>query len=780
MADIDKYCDALDRMSKGNGNQNKHIKPVAEPVIEPVIEEQIENPALAAAGETTDTLRSFILDTIKEQVITTKQQVKNQSEKVKDTAKKIADPKQRAKKVKLIEKQEAEAIAAVDRSAEGTIQSFAEQLKAGESTKKVANVIADDDKAPLKKDVEMTIDSKFQTEMANIRKLVATSSGGGTNAVQYKDGGTMNGNLNVEGTILSGGINIDQLFGSGGGGGSSLEILDEGSTVTSTASAINFVGAGVTAVNVGAVQTVTITGLSGGSNGSDVGALSANWENTFTTVQTYSGDWLDGASTGLLSGGLLTTSGDPASGFDITSGFGNIVDHTTNPLVPSLTTVTWDASAGVIPTNLASTPATYLSIASTGYIVERTAFPTAPQRRDEIFIGVAVHSDNLTVNVVNNLPNVALDIGAQTSDVIDFLGFQSKSGNTITHQVSGLEFIKYAGVGFKGGQNFQTDSKSPHEFVMPALDPASFRYRLQDSTEYATTSTIDPGFYDLAGVRTALGGVNRASIQQVFVFPSNLVRVQYGQAPYNNFAEALDDVGTEEFVTEPNIAENGLFLGYIVLAFDATDLSDRDQARFIPSSNVGSGAGFGSTLQNAYDLSPTPEIVTDATRGAVTVKASTATIDSIQLEVENTAGDIVWSVTDSGVMSGLSAVYADGGNSIEWNSAYTTVQSNSGAWGAAGGATTYNTVSSLSASEITLTSIDGVVLVDSSAVATTVLLPSAATNNGTRYTIKKIDSSANTVTLSANTNIDSQGTFAINNQYDAIEVTSDNTQWWVI
>lgn len=45
---------------------------------------------------------------------------------------------------------------------------------------------------------------------------------------------------------------------SGGGGGSNLEVLDEGSSLTSTASAINFTGAGVTVTNVGAVQTANI------------------------------------------------------------------------------------------------------------------------------------------------------------------------------------------------------------------------------------------------------------------------------------------------------------------------------------------------------------------------------------------------------------------------------------------------------------------------------------------------------------------------------------------
>ena len=48
---------------------------------------------------------------------------------------------------------------------------------------------------------------------------------------------------------------------SGGGGGSALEIKDEGSSLTSTASAIDFVGAGVTATTAAdGSQTVTIAG----------------------------------------------------------------------------------------------------------------------------------------------------------------------------------------------------------------------------------------------------------------------------------------------------------------------------------------------------------------------------------------------------------------------------------------------------------------------------------------------------------------------------------------
>lgn len=49
------------------------------------------------------------------------------------------------------------------------------------------------------------------------------------------------------------------------GGGGSLDVKDEGTTVVTAATAINFVGAGVTASNVGGVAQVSIPGGGGGS-----------------------------------------------------------------------------------------------------------------------------------------------------------------------------------------------------------------------------------------------------------------------------------------------------------------------------------------------------------------------------------------------------------------------------------------------------------------------------------------------------------------------------------
>lgn len=86
------------------------------------------------------------------------------------------------------------------------------------------------------------------------RRILDLGGGGGSVAVQYANGGTMNGALNVNGQILSGGRDISNYFGGEGGGGD-----------------LN-------------VNTVVYTS-------------SAKWNDTYTTVNNYSGDWSSGLQT---------------------------------------------------------------------------------------------------------------------------------------------------------------------------------------------------------------------------------------------------------------------------------------------------------------------------------------------------------------------------------------------------------------------------------------------------------------------------------------------------
>ncbi len=81
----------------------------------------------------------------------------------------------------------------------------------------------------------------------------------------------------------------------------------------------------------------------------------------------------------------------------------------------------------------------------------------------------------------------------------------------------------------------------------------------------------------------------------------------------------------------------------------------------------------------------------------------------------------------------------------------------------------------------TLTATDSVILADATSTTFTVTLPSAVGIVGRQYTIKKIDSSANAVTIaSASGTIDGATTKALSAQWQSARVVSDGANWFVV
>ena len=71
---------------------------------------------------------------------------------------------------------------------------------------------------------------------------------------------------------------------------------------------------------------------------------------------------------------------------------------------------------------------------------------------------------------------------------------------------------------------------------------------------------------------------------------------------------------------------------------------------------------------------------------------------------------------------------------------------------------------------------------DATSGAITVNLPTISGNTGRQYTIKKIDSSANAVTVdgSGAETIDGSTTAVINSQYESITIQATSSEWGII
>lgn len=91
-------------------------------------------------------------------------------------------------------------------------------------------------------------------------------------------------------------------------------------------------------------------------------------------------------------------------------------------------------------------------------------------------------------------------------------------------------------------------------------------------------------------------------------------------------------------------------------------------------------------------------------------------------------------------------------------------------------------VETITASSDTLDDTNFIVLCDCTSNAITVNLPAASGNTGLTYVIKKIDSTANTVTIdgSGSETIDDSTTFDLTSQHEVVRIMCDGTEWWII
>jgi hypothetical protein len=77
-----------------------------------------------------------------------------------------------------------------------------------------------------------------------------------------------------------------------------------------------------------------------------------------------------------------------------------------------------------------------------------------------------------------------------------------------------------------------------------------------------------------------------------------------------------------------------------------------------------------------------------------------------------------------------------------------------------------------------VTTFDGTILVNAASGAVTITLPSAASANEYHFTIKKIDTSSNTVTIAGT--IDGTTNYVLYSQHEAVRVQSDGSAYWII
>ena len=360
-------------------------------------------------------------------------------------------------------------------------------------------------------------------------------------------------------------------------------------------------------------------------------------------------------STGLLTGGILST-GTASTEYSISDGTAQIIDAD-----GTRTAVSWTGEANRTPTNLLTALITFVGVNSSGTIVEQTSAFSNVQNRTIVPLGVAVHVNKTTVDAVNNEQHFVANPMSQLNDLVHAIGFFNVSGNVISANGANLNLDKSIGTIYGTGINYDVDADDPNTKTLAALTAASFQYRFSDGSNGTTGIVFDPAnLDDGAGGLTALSTNNKWSITRCYSFVSNNLKLQRGVEEFSSVEQAIAGITSEAFVTEPSIAANGILRGFIVAKKTATDLSDTSVALFISASRFQASTGgigsVASTLQNVYDNSSTPEILTNATNGALSVKRGSGADTDTLYEGVNAAGSTTFSVAGDGTVVTASTV----------------------------------------------------------------------------------------------------------------------------
>lgn len=328
--------------------------------------------------------------------------------------------------------------------------------------------------------------------------------------------------------------------------------------------------------------------------------------------------WLEGnLYTGLLNGGLITT--QSATVYQVSSGSGIIVNlnasYNNNPY-PTVQYLTWsNISASIAPLS-ASYDQSFVAVQSNGTITAQSDPYTDGQFNTLIPIGVVLHQNRSTINGTQTFASLAYGWKQRSSDFIRAFGPLKLSGLTLS--VSGSStgsLVVSSGTVWSDGRNYTVDPNNP-SYISDAGTTISkiFRYRqsgsnwVYDTNSGAGYTTIDPAYYSNNGVLTVVP-TNNWSIQRVYWFPNSVTKafyVYYGNASYTTELDAIANVNIEPFTEAPNTAAQAVYLGALILRYNA-NFTTPASYKIIPGGlfrNVGgSGGGGGSVTQTLSGLS---------------------------------------------------------------------------------------------------------------------------------------------------------------------------------
>ena len=405
--------------------------------------------------------------------------------------------------------------------------------------------------------------------------------------------------------------------------------------------------------------TASTAGLQFGSRSNKIGYVTSN-NSTIGTIQIEiqnedSNLSLTDIERNILEGNVISTGVYEYSPgltrisnttFSISAAKGWIVQNTyTYSTTPDVKNVIFAGATGLSTPFLNTDTATYVLLSSSASVILQSTFPSPQQRRENIYLGKVVHPDKTIIQNVNNTVDFDVSPISQLRDLWTPIKLINE-GITVVTNGTNMTIKMNGGYLWGNGINWVNNQNDPDRVAIAGQIPVTFQYRTQGGTQSATNVTnIDSNNYDVGGVITPISGAKYTN-QRIYLFPTGIVRVQYGQTFYTTLPKAVTGIGAESFIEYANNKDNGILIGVISLKAGVTSLEDPNDVQFTAVSKFGELLGGGAAggvsttnLQGAYDNSTVnPEILTNATLGPVNLRRGSAADTDNVLTVQNGTG----------------------------------------------------------------------------------------------------------------------------------------------
>ena len=341
--------------------------------------------------------------------------------------------------------------------------------------------------------------------------------------------------------------------------------------------------------------------------------------------------------------------------FDLSIWEAVFVDDFTDEWKPKVTHLMFSEQTWIAITGILTSPITYILIDSSWNIIQQPTWPTPSQRRSLATVWVIVHPTGVVAGFIEGRIPPVNQLANQIQDLALAIGAINLSWNLFWPNGANLQIDKTLGTIFANGQNRANNPSDPSTLTLSSLTAAPFTYTWRDWSwgfNVALATQLNPTRSDdWTGWVTQPNNVvngNNWSVHRIYVSPNNQVAIHYGQEEYGTYNQAIERFPAEPFQVNPAL-EWAVLRAYVVARGWGTDGEDTGDIVFIESAKfwgVGWWSVWGWDLQSAYDLSSLPQIITELTKWAFTVRSGswddTDAIYQGQNNIWTTTFQVLW------------------------------------------------------------------------------------------------------------------------------------------